>query len=511
MIETALISVYDKTGLSELVKELSKSKIRIISTGNTYRAIKELGVDVTMVSDVTGFPEILDGRVKTLHPKIHGGILARRDDARHRDELRQYEIGPIDLVIVNLYPFVQTVANPDATHEDIVEMIDIGGPAMIRAAAKNYRHVLVVTNPARYEDVISRLRDGTPFDEDFREQLALEAFAHTAAYDAHVQKYFMERRQAFPENITLTFERGTPLRYGENPHQQAAFYREAGFSGISIAGARQIHGTQLSYNNIMDAAAALEMAQSYERPTAVGVKHANPCGLASGNSLAEAFARVVAADPVSIFGGIVACNRPVDEKTAKAMSEIFLEVIVAPSFDGEAIEILAQKKNLRLLEVGPFEQPTPYLDLRRVPGGLLVQDADITRPVDTSSWRVVTQRQPSKEEWLDLAFGWKAVKFVKSNAIVVAKNESVIGVGAGQMNRVQSAKIALLQAGENAQGAIIASDAFFPFPDVVEAAREAKIAAIVQPGGSIRDQESIDAANRAGIAMVFTGQRHFRH
>lgn len=514
-----MISVYDKSGLDQLAGALVRHGVRLISTGNTYRHLVDRGLPVTMVSEVTGFPEILGGRVKSLHPKVHGGILAQRGSDEHRRDLMEHGIDPIDIVVANLYPFSAVAARPGATEDEIIEMIDIGGPAMIRAAAKNHRDVLVVTDPRRYPEIVARLEEGFHFDAAFRRRLALEAFAVTAAYDEAIRSYFatasaegaVETAAQFPERISLVGVERVALRYGENPHQRAAFYRDPDAAGSTIARARQVHGVELSYNNIMDAAAALEMVQAYARPTAVAVKHANPCGLASAESLAAAFDRVVAADPVSIFGGIVACNRPVDAETAARMDEIFLEVIVAPGFEEGALSILQRKKNLRLLEVGAIEAPRPYYDFKRVPGGFLVQEADLPVPLDQASCRVVTERAPAEAEWRDLAFGWLAVKYVKSNAIVVAKEESVIGVGAGQMSRIQAAEIALGQAGAKAQGAILASDAFFPFGDVVEAAARAGVTAVVQPGGSKRDQESIDAANRAGMAMIFTGRRHFRH
>ena len=520
MIRAALISVYDKQGIVPFAQGLARHGVRLISTGNTYQVLKEAGLDVIPVSEYTGFPEILGGRVKTLHPKIHGGILARRNIESDLDALAAHGIDPIDLVVVNLYPFVATAQKKDATHQEVVEMIDIGGPAMIRAAAKNYPDVLVVVDPGRYDEILMRLDRGQAFDEPYRMALAREAFAHTAAYDRAIQEYFestLDGEKTRGEGalveraFTLSAVDGVPLRYGENPHQKAMFYRDPSYEGTSLARARQLHGMELSYCNIMDAAAALEMVREFDRPAAAAVKHANPCGLAVAPTLAEAFRRAYEADPVSIFGGIVALNREVDVETAEALAKVFLHVVLAPGFTPEALSILTQKKNLRLLELGPITPPKPYLDLRRIPGGLLVQEADLLGAPSRESCRVVTRRAPTEEEWRDLQFGWIAVKHVKSNAIVVAANETAIGVGAGQMNRIQAARLALEQAGDKARGAVLASDAFFPFPDVVEAAAEAGIRAIIQPGGSKLDHESIAKADEAGIAMVFTGIRHFRH
>lgn len=538
MIRTALISVYDKTGVEEFARGLVRHGVTVVSTGNTYRRLKEAGVPVTYISDLTGFPEILGGRVKTLHPAVHGGILARRDVEGDMEELSRQGIGPIDLVAVNLYPFAETIARPGVTHAEAVENIDIGGPAMIRAAAKNHQDVLVIVDPARYGEVIRRLDEKTAFDPKYREELAYEAFAHTAAYDRAIEGYFAGRLAAktgelagsarvdeaggvaraaaedgnvFPDRILFEAVDRSALRYGENPHQKGAFYRDPTYRGASIATARQLHGMEMSYCNIMDAAAALEVVREFDRPAAVAVKHANPCGLAVADTLQEAFSRAYEADPVSIFGGIVALNRPVDAATAQKLSQVFLHVILAPSFEPDALAMLTQKKNLRLLELGPIGPPEPYTDMRRIPGGLLVQEADLLGAPDRAACRVVTRRAPTDEEWRDLAFAWIAVKHVKSNAIVVAVNETTIGVGAGQMNRIQAARLALEQAGERAAGAVLASDAFFPFPDVVEEAAKAGITAIIQPGGAKLDQESIDKADEAGIAMLFTGIRHFKH
>jgi phosphoribosylaminoimidazolecarboxamide formyltransferase/IMP cyclohydrolase len=511
-VPRALVSVSDKRGLLEFVQGLVDLDIQIVSTGGTARVIREMGFPVLEISEVTEFPEILGGRVKTLHPRIHGGILARRTPD-HLGQLAEFGIVPVDLVVVNLYPFKETISRKDVTLEEAVEQIDIGGPAMLRAAAKNHRYVLVVVNPDRYPQVLAALRAGT-VDDRLRLALAREAFAHTAHYDAVIAGYlgeFMDEQEPFPEVMTLPFERKQLLRYGENPHQKAAFYRDARVRGASVTSAVQRHGKELSYNNILDLNAALELARDFTAPAAVIIKHNNPCGVACHESLAEAYRRAFAADEVSAFGGIVALNRAVDRETAAEMSKIFLEAVIAPEFSPEALEILIQKKNLRLLETGELTPLTAdWLDVRKVNGGLLAQQAD-RQLIPYTDFRVVTRRAPSPEELAELAFAFKVVKHVKSNAIVVTRDQATIGVGAGQMNRVGAARIALEQAGEKARGAVLASDAFFPFPDTVELAARAGIAAIIQPGGSVRDQESIEAADAHGMAMVFTGVRHFRH
>jgi len=536
----ALISVSDKRGVVEFARGLAALGFEIVSTGGTAAVLQE-HVPVTPVSAVTGFPEILDGRVKTLHPSVHGGILARRDRADHMAALAEHGMAPFDVVAVNLYPFVETIRRPGCTLEEAVEQIDIGGPAMVRAAAKNHAYVWVVVNPERYQAVLDALAADTDQEADaavlLRRTLAQEAFAHTAAYDAAIAAYLEGQllarevggpaagddgaagegtpdggRTDFPAVWQVRLVRTQALRYGENPHQAAAFYVETPPAAGTIAAAEQLQGKELSYNNIQDAHAALEMVREFDRPAVAAVKHTNPCGLALGDTVAEAFARARDADPVSIFGGIVAANRTVDAAAAAAMRELFLEVIIAPDFDPEARAILAGRPNLRLLRVQPWAPPRRYFDVRSVGGGILVQEAD-WRPerLDPAVERVVTRRAPSPEEWAQLEFAWKVVKYVKSNAIVLARDWVAIGVGAGQMNRVTAARLALEQAGERARGAVLASEAFFPFADVVETAAQAGITAIVQPGGSRRDADSIAAADAAGIAMVFTGRRHFRH
>lgn len=514
MVRRALISVSDKAGIVDLAQRLHARGVEIISTGGTASALLSAGIPVTAISDVTGFPEIMDGRVKTLHPNVHGALLARRDVRSHMETLEKHAILPIDMVVVNLYPFRQTIRKQSVTLEDAIENIDIGGPSMIRSAAKNHKDVLVLVNPARYEQVLQYIERGEPVPYDVRFGLACEAFHYTAAYDALISAYFRRMAQdgptlAFAENLLLWYEKKMDLRYGENPHQRAALYSDPFASGPSVTAAEQLHGKELSYNNIVDADAALSLVLEFNEPCAVAVKHANPCGVATGASIFEAYEGAFHADPVSIFGGIVALNRPVSKKTAEMMSEIFLEIVLAPGYEPEAFGILAKKKNIRLLRYNPGTTEDRF-EIKKVAGGLLLQDADLL-PESTGGWRVVTKRSPSALEMADLGFAWKVVKYVKSNAILLAKAKRTTGIGPGQPNRIDSARIAITRAGQNAAGSVLASDAMMPFPDVVEAARDAGITAVIQPGGSIRDDESIARANEAGIAMVFTGTRHFRH
>jgi phosphoribosylaminoimidazolecarboxamide formyltransferase/IMP cyclohydrolase len=512
VVQRALISVADKRGLLEFARGLVELDIQIVSTGGTAQVLREMGFPVLEVSEVTDFPEILGGRVKTLHPRVHGGILARRTPG-HLGQLAEFGIVPVDMVVVNLYPFRETISREGVTLEEAVEQIDVGGPAMLRAAAKNHRYVLAVADPDRYPEVLAALRVGE-VSEQMRLALARETFAHTAHYDAVIAGYlgeFLDEREPFPAVLNLPFERKQLLRYGENPHQQAAFYQDMRVQGASVTAAVQRHGKELSYNNILDLNAALELVREFNEPAAVIVKHNNPCGVACHRSLAEAYRRAFKADEVSAFGGIVALNRPVDGETAAEMFKIFLEAVIAPEFEPEAWEILTRKEGLRLLAAGKLMPLTPdWLDVRKVNGGLLVQQAD-RQLVPHTDFRVVTQRVPTAEELAEMAFAFKVVKHVKSNAIVITRNRALLGVGAGQMNRVGAARIALEQAGEQARGAVLASDAFFPFADTVELAARAGVAAIVQPGGSVRDRESIEAADAHGIAIVFTGVRHFRH
>lgn len=529
-IQRALLSVSDKRGIVEFARGLVEAGVRIYSTGGTFKELDQAGIVVRPVTDLTNWPEMLDGRVKTLHPAVHGGILARRDRPEHMAILDELDIQTIDLVVVNLYPFAATIARPGVTLADAIENIDIGGPAMIRSAAKNHDAVTVVVRPEDYEVVLSEMRkNGGETSHHTRCHLAARAFAHTARYDAMIAAYFQKQfcpDEPFPDEMTVGFEKVEDCRYGENPHQRAAFYRETNLQEPSISTARQLHGKELSFNNIYDANAALETIKEftdrdYNLPAAVIIKHTNPCGAALAETLAEAFVRAREGDPISAFGGILAVNRPIDVATADEITgkNTFFEAIIAPGFDTEAIPILTEKKkwgaNLRLLEVD--EVVSPHLtegardrDFKRVVGGLLVQDRDL-RVVGPHDLKVVTERAPTDEEISELLFAWRIVKHVKSNAIVFTKDRQIVGVGAGQMNRVRSVKLAVEQAGEKAKGAVLASDAFFPFPDGPEAAAEAGITAIIQPGGSVKDSETINVCNRYNIAMVLTGIRHFRH
>ena len=511
MAKRALISVSDKTGIVDFAKQLKAVGFEIISTGGTSKALQEAGVEVIGISDVTDFPEILDGRVKTLHPNVHGGLLARHDDPDHQKQIEAHNIQPIELVCVNLYPFQETIAKTDVTVEDAIENIDIGGPTMLRSAAKNHEYVTVVVDPTDYEKVISEYKAEGKTTFETRRALAAKVFRHTAAYDSVISQYMTELvGEKQPESVTYTYDLQQSLRYGENPHQQAAFYKKPLGSTFSIANATQLHGKELSYNNISDADAALQIVKEFEGPAAVAVKHNNPCGVGTGETIFEAFSKAYEADSTSIFGGIIALNGEVDVETAKKLHEIFLEIIIAPSFSQAALEVLTSKKNLRLLTIPFNDNNVTEKVLTSVEGGLLVQDAD-AYTLEDANITVPTKRQPTEEEWAALKLGWKVVKHVKSNAIVVSDSQMTLGVGAGQMNRVGSAKIALEQAGDRAQGAALASDAFFPMSDTVEAAAKAGITAIIQTGGSIRDEDSIKAADEHGIAMVFTGVRHFKH
>ncbi|KMY58503.1 MULTISPECIES: bifunctional phosphoribosylaminoimidazolecarboxamide formyltransferase/IMP cyclohydrolase [Geobacillus] len=510
-VKRALISVSNKEGIIPFAKQLAELGVDIISTGGTKRALEEAGVPVISISDVTGFPEILDGRVKTLHPAIHGGILAVRSDERHQAALKEHGIRPIDLVVVNLYPFQQTIAKPDVTLAEAIENIDIGGPTMVRAAAKNYADVAIVVDPADYPMVIEELKTTGSIQAKTRQQLAAKAFRHTAAYDAMIAEYLTGLAgEEYPETLTVTYTKKQSLRYGENPHQSAAFYAKPLGAAFSIAKAAQLHGKELSYNNINDANAAINLIREFQEPAAAAIKHMNPCGVGVGATLLEAFTKAYEADPVSIFGGIVAVNREVDKETAERMHDIFLEIVIAPSFSDEALAILTKKKNIRLLTLDFAAPDVKEKTLVSVNGGLLVQEAD-KYTLEDAEWNIVTKREPTEAEREQLRFAWKVVKHVKSNAIVLAKNGMTVGVGAGQMNRVGAANIAIEQAGEQAVGAVLASDAFFPMDDTVEAAAKAGITAIIQPGGSIRDADSIRKADEYGMAMVFTGVRHFKH
>lgn len=514
----ALISVSDKTGVVEFARELVALGWEILSTSGTMKLLREAGLPVTSVSDVTGFPEICDGRVKTLHPKIHGALLARRDIPEHMKALKDNEIETIDLVCVNLYPFRETIAKPDVTMEDAVEHIDIGGPSMLRSAAKNWESVTVVCNPSDYATIISEIKTTGNTTRETRLALSAKAYTHTAEYDMAIATY-MRAQAGLNEKLFLEYDLKQSLRYGENPHQQAKFYSSAEVEPFSLATAEQLGGKELSYNNIQDANATLNIAREFDEPFCVGVKHMNPCGSAVGKTIAEAWRKAYEADKTSIFGGIVAANREIDLETAQMLKPIFLEIVMAPSFAPDALELLQTKKNLRILKVDMTRDDKVRSQYVSMNGGMLVQDRD-SSIVPVSAGQCVTEAKPTESQLADLDFAWKIVKHVKSNAIVVAKDGMTYGVGAGQMNRVGSAEIALKQAAAtlkeegrdiNAEGLVLASDGFFPFNDVVALAAEYGIKAIVQPGGSIRDEDSVKLANEKGITMLFTGERHFKH
>ncbi|MBS3798430.1 MULTISPECIES: bifunctional phosphoribosylaminoimidazolecarboxamide formyltransferase/IMP cyclohydrolase [unclassified Pseudoalteromonas] len=522
-IRRALLSVSDKTGIVDFARELAAQGVEILSTGGTCKLLADNGIKVTEVSDHTGHPEIMDGRVKTLHPKIHGGILARR--GQDEGVMSDHNIDAIDMVVVNLYPFAQTVAKEDCSLEDAIENIDIGGPTMVRAAAKNHKDVTIIVNAADYGRVIDEMKanEGST-SHATRFDLAIAAFEHTAQYDGMIANYFgkmvpdyTEEAVAdtkFPRTINMQFTKKQDMRYGENSHQDAAFYVENDIEEASVATAKQIQGKALSYNNIADTDAALECVKEFDAPACVIVKHANPCGVSVGENILEAYDRAFKTDPTSAFGGIIAFNRELDADTAEAIiARQFVEVIIAPSISEEAAQIVSAKQNVRLLECGQWQAQTTGVDIKRVNGGILVQDRD-QGMVSMGDLKVVSKRQPTEQELKDLMFCWKVAKFVKSNAIVYAKDGMTIGVGAGQMSRVYSAKIAGIKAADEnleVKGSVMASDAFFPFRDGIDAAAEAGITAVIQPGGSMRDEEVIAAADEAGMAMVFTGMRHFRH
>jgi phosphoribosylaminoimidazolecarboxamide formyltransferase/IMP cyclohydrolase len=515
-VRRALISVSDKTDVVELAKNLHELGVELLSTGGTASLIAQNNIPVIEISDYTGFPEMMAGRVKTLHPRVHGGILGRR--GIDEEVMQAHDIKPIDLIVINLYPFQETVANPDCTLEDAIENIDIGGPAMVRAAAKNYASVTVVVDPLDYSLVLADMdMYGGAVGDETRFSLAIKAYEHTASYDGAIANYFgrlvqKTADQQFPRTINFQYQHAQTMRYGENPHQNAAFYVEAEVSEPGIASATQLQGKALSYNNIGDTDAALECVKQFEQPACVIVKHANPCGVAVDDNIHDAYARAFSTDPESAFGGIIAFNRRLDAKTAQAIIDRqFVEVIIAPEVDDEASEIVASKRYVRLLSSGNWQNPVYRLDYKRVNGGLLVQDVDASL---YESLNVVTKLKPTEEQMQDLLFAWQVVKFVKSNAIVYAGKRMTIGVGAGQMSRINSARIAGIKAehaGLQVVGSVMASDAFFPFRDGIDAAHEAGISAVIQPGGSMRDDEVIAAANEHGMAMVFTGMRHFRH
>lgn len=514
-IARALISVSDKTGVVDMAKGLAALGAEILSTGGTAKVLREAGVAVTDVATYTGSPEILDGRVKTLHPKIHGGLLGRRSVPAHLAQMQQYGIGPIDVVVVNLYPFEATIAKPDCSFEDAIENIDIGGPSMLRSAAKNHEDVVVVVDPADYARVLDALKAGR-VDLALRRELAMKVFQHTARYDSliagYLEKYVRGGDGKFPGVLSLQFERVEILRYGENPHQQGAFYREFNTREPSVSRARVLHGKAMSYNNYLDANSALELVKEFDEAAVAIIKHNNPCGVALGATAVEAYVKARETDPVSAFGGVIAFNRPVDLAAAKEITSTFVEVVVAPAFTEDALAELKRKKDLRLLEVGTLDRVEPEgFDLKKLVGGVIVQDRDLGRLSDVTALPVPTRRKPTPEEYAACAFAWKVCKHVKSNAIVYARPGQTVGIGAGQMSRVDSVKLAGMKAVLPVKGCVMASDAFFPFRDGLDAAAQVGITAVIQPGGSIRDQEVIKAADEHGMAMILTGMRHFRH
>jgi phosphoribosylaminoimidazolecarboxamide formyltransferase/IMP cyclohydrolase len=512
----ALLSVSDKAGLAPFSKELKKLGFEIISSGGTAKFLRKNGVRVTEVEKITKYPHMLGGRVKTLHPLIHGGILADRTSQEHRKDIKKFKLRPFDLVVCNLYPFEEVISKKNFTHDEAIENIDIGGPSMVRGAAKNHKNVAIVVDPRDYKKILEELRAGGEISLATREALALKAFKHTSQYDALIVRYLSSRQEGeeeFPREIDILLEKIGELRYGENPHQKAAFYRERGVRGEGrITEAKQLHGKELSFNNIVDMESAWNTAGYFADPTVAIIKHTNPCGVAKAANLGDAYRGALACDPVSAFGGIVAANRRMDEATAREIAKIFVEVVVAPAYTPKALDILKARPNLRIMEMGEKSINKPFrgMDYKRVSGGMLVQEPDIAQ-LGINEIKVVTRREPTMAELEDLFFAWGVAKQVKSNAIVLVKDGRTVGVGAGQMSRIDSAEMAVKKAGDKVKGAVLASDAFFPFPDVVELAAKHGVTAIIQPGGSKKDQDSIDRANEAGMAMVFTGRRHFKH
>ena len=515
-IQRAILSVTDKSGLVDFARKLAGMGVELVSTGGTAKLLRESGIVVKDISELTGFPEMLDGRVKTLHPKVHGGILHRRQDSAHRSAVAEHDIPAIDMVVVNLYAFEKTAAKPGVHFEELIENIDIGGPSMIRSAAKNFQDVAVVTSPTDYNAIADEMaRSAGSLSSETKWRLAQKAFATTAAYDSAIAStlerigvnghFELRAPEGFPQTLRLSFQKTMDLRYGENPHQKAAMYSDG--SGLGVANARQLQGKELSYNNITDLQAAWDLAQDFDETVCAIIKHTSPCGVATGKTLAEAYLRALECDPVSAFGGVIGVNRPVDAAAAGEMAKLFLEVIAAPAFEAAAKEIFATKKNLRLVEVPAGQQNWV---LKNISGGMLVQDADLHQLTD-SDLKVVTRRPPSPEEKRALLFAWKVCKHVKSNAILYARVGQTVGVGAGQMSRVDACKVGAMKAQLPLKGTVAASDAFFPFPDGVEEIAKTGATAIIQPGGSVRDHEVIEAADRLGLAMIFTGVRHFRH
>lgn len=516
----ALISVSDKTGIVEFGKELIKLGVEIISTGGTHKVLKDAGINVIGISDITGFPECLDGRVKTLHPNIHAGILAMRSNPEHVKQLQELNIETIDIVVVNLYPFKQTILKDGVTREEAIENIDIGGPTMLRSAAKNYQDVAVVVDPSDYERIIEELKTEEQVSLDTKFYLCSKVFSHTAQYDTLIADYIRKQRNDYDlqETFTMTFEKVQEMRYGENPHQRAAFYKEIGKNKGLLSSLEQLHGKELSFNNINDTNGALELLKEFQEPTVVGCKHSNPCGVGTADNIYEAYLKAYNSDPTSIFGGILVANREIDEKTATEINKIFMEIVVAPSYSEKALEILKAKKNIRILKLDNIldKQDENSYDFKKVSGGLLVQTIDSKLLPEETEIETVTKTQPSENEMKDLIMAWKIVKHTKSNAIVLVKNGQSIGIGPGQVNRIWACKQAIEHAEEilgkdRLKGASLASDAFFPFSDCVEAAAAAGITAIIQPGGSIKDNDSINACNNHNISMLFTGMRHFKH
>jgi len=519
LAKRALISVSDKTGIVEFSKKLSELGVEIISTGGTSKQLKEAGIDVIGISEITNFPECLDGRVKTLHPNIHAGLLAIRNNPEHMKQLEELKVTPIDIVVVNLYPFKQTILKEGVKREEAIENIDIGGPTMLRSAAKNFQDVAVIVDPKDYDKVLEELQNAGEVSYETKFYLCSKVFEHTSHYDTLIANYMRKQRNAegFPETISMTFEKVQDMRYGENPHQSAAFYKEVGNTKGCLTNAEQLHGKELSFNNINDTNGALELLKEFTEPTIVACKHANPCGVGSAETIFDAYVKAYNSDPVSIFGGIVVSNREIDKATAEEINKIFVEIIVAPNFTNEALDVLKQKKNIRILKLDNIlvKQPSDAYDLKKVSGGLLIQTID-SLLLPEEELKVVTKRQPTEKEMADMLFAWKVVKYVKSNGIAICKDRQSIGIGPGQVNRVWAARQAIDHAKEHLgeeslKGAAIASDAFFPFADSVEEAIKAGITCVIQPGGSIRDQDSIELCDKNNIAMVFTNMRHFKH
>ena len=513
MIKRALLSVSDKTGIVEFARELAELGVELISTGGTEKAISDAGIPVKNISEITNFPECLDGRVKTLHPSVHGGILAMRSEKSHMEQLQELGIETIDLVAINLYPFKETISKPHVKLEEAIENIDIGGPTMLRSAAKNHQDVIVLVDPKDYSGVLQGLKSGDTIPYKKKFELALKVFSHTAHYDAMIAEYLRKQGDfdMFPETLTLTFEKVQDLRYGENPHQGAAFYKDALIAEGTLSEAVQIHGKELSFNNINDTNGALALLKEFTEPAIVAVKHSSPCGVGVGFDIYHAYTKAYECDPQSIFGGIVAANRSIDHRTAVKINEIFVEIVIAPDFDEEAIKVLTEKKNIRLLKLESIMAPiNPNShDMKKIHGGMIIQESD--RLLFDGELNVVTDRLPTKKELEELEFAMKVCKHAKSNGIVISKDGQTLGIGQGQVSRVWATENAVNQSNFSTKGAVLASDAFFPFADAIKVAAKAGISAIIQPGGSLKDQEVIDAANQYGIAMVFTGMRHFKH